>query len=333
MKTARGFTLVETMVALSIIGIISFAVVDFMSKASDETLYIEARSTQVQTQRNLMATASRLESIKRSMTHSGNAELERCMDSGPNQKPGNCTAIGEANKKPFTLYGRDDKPIAGPTSDPVLYDKRGTICKDGTPGCPFMSATANFWGSCPPVAKTGAPQSSCPQASSLVVHVELKPKSPTYLGRPMSKTDFRVSHRVFEEALGANQQCPPGAELKGIDPSGVVQCKCRTGFDQGPDSPDGSITCTGKGTLTCKEGELMNGRKADGTPLCIKATIVCDKPNSPTKFDDESATCKAGGWLENIDLGKCYPKSSGKKGADKNIECTKNQGKCCRYVY
>lgn len=313
-----GFTLVETMIAMGIMGIIGVAIMVFVSQSTDQTLHTEALNARMAIAQTLGRTIASYSDILSSSQR--NSELAYCLGA----TKGTCSVTNPQNPMYFDLYRSNGMKIAGTQGSPVNYGRTGQVNCAAVPGsstCPFWQARAMFFATCPGGKLT------CDQASTVTVRYELVPVKKEYQGRPLKGQSLSAAHRVFKQALKSGQNCPEGTEQRGLDQDGKILCVCRFGFKQIGVNAEGFPTCE-SGMLSCKPGQILKGRFADGRPDCANVRTVCGN----VTFGAEDAKCPNAGWLESINLGYCKPGAGGgKKGGSKVIKCDTNQGYCCWY--
>ncbi len=317
-----GFTLVESMIALGLIGVIVLAVMQFISQSSDVGLYNEALNARMSLGQTMTRAISNFDDVTRSAKASnspGNMQLRYCLGLAP----GTCSTTSAASPASFDLYAvKGAVKIAGTAGQSVTYSRTGgTNCVPG-PNCPFWQARAYFYASCPNNSVT------CDKASTINVKFDIQPANSEYNNRRLKGQQLTVAHRVFKSAIKDSQDCPDGSEQIGLSKDGLVQCRCRPGYTQTGLTAEGQPVCQGAGVVHCNKNEILKGRNPDGSPYCVPVVRKCGTVN----FGSTDATCPNAGWLENINLGYCKPVGKkGKKTTSRDIKCDTNQGYCCWY--
>lgn len=328
----RGFTLVEVMVALGILGILIAGTTFFITSTSDRARWTEAIGMRNEISQSVNKAAGNYQDILRSSVASaaaGNIALRGCLDPDGDV----CNVTGAASRMPFELVLARTGPrqiAAGTISNPVRYSRDGVINCDPARhnGCPFWTARSWFWAEC----AGGTP--TCNQANTIFVVTQVTPTNAAYLSRPITSipTDaelavnaqrFAVSHRVVG-TFRQQSACPAGTMQDGLKPDGSIRCVCRySGTPTGIDA-DGHPICT-LPALSCAANEWLQGRGRDGRPICRRTRRQCGW----ITFNSQDATCPHGGWLTEIDLGECRAGTGSKKSSSRAITCDRNRGRCC----
>ncbi len=327
-----GFTMVEVMIALSMVGLLSAAIMTIIGSMGSGILSTKATGARDEIARSIEHEVKDLKAIvgsARPGSSPGNAELLRCLDSGG----GLCTVTDPNAQATFKLFqkGTAAAPISGTGTAPVLYDRLGAFCTPtASATCGMWQATTYFWATCP--GKTA----SCAQASTIHIRYQVVPSVATYQDRTLTPyprepefstrpAEFATTHQVYS-GIQAAQNCPTDTEQTGYLADGKISCRCRLGFAQTGLMANGMPVCASQ-AVTCPPSHIIQGRDAKGRPICRLVVRQC----SWIGFGNGDATCPNGGWLENIDLGTCRAGTGAKKGGSRPVACDNNKGYCCWY--
>lgn len=346
----RGFTLLETMIATAVFATLIGTVTVFINSSNEQLTQKRARIEQERLAQFIkydLRDLKRIEASVASATSGNELLLRNCLESNASGTLDCKVATDASSQRPFVFMSRRSGPSSpfvkkgGTPSSPASYSMFGAPnCVAGTPYCPFWNVETYFWATCP------GGKSECDKATSVHVRSIVKPVRTEYQGQKLraipelndfnsNKASFAITHSLTQVIIEDDKKCPPGAQLSGTKSGGELKCVCRGGFNNTEPDPNKMPKCVASAPA-CPPGQRIKGRKKDGTVYCVKQIKVCkvvtfDKNDGDSKNTSDAATCPIGGWLENINLGRCKAAPKNKKGTDRGIKCDTNQGRCCYY--
>jgi hypothetical protein len=350
-SSERGFSLLETMIAGAVFATLIGTVTIFIKNSNSQLYQKRARMEQERISQSIkidLRDMKRVEASVASATSGNELLLRRCLESN---KAGtlDCKGATDAsNQRPFTFMSRRGGPASpfvkkgGTPGSPATYSLFGAPnCTAGTAYCPFWNVETYFWATC------SGGKAECDKATAVHVRYIVKPVRAKYEGQDLVaipdlnefnsfKSRFAISHSIATPSkLEEDKLCPAGSQLSGSKSGGELKCVCRGGFNNVEPDPNKMPKCIASAPA-CPPGQRIKGRKQDGTVYCVKQvkqcrTVTFDKDDGDTSSTSSAATCPIGGWLENINLGRCKAAPKNKKGTDRGIKCDTNQGRCCFY--
>lgn len=320
-----GFTLTEMMVALGIVGMIVGGVSLLITGTQSQVNVTQAIAERDAYARRIEKALANPKTVLYSAMNdptAGNLNLLYCvkLNSG-----GQCNATAAGAPQTFNLYEARGTPlkISGTAAAPVDVDPKGSPNCTTSAGCPLWKVTTYFYATCPSNTAT------CDHATSVQLAYQIVPTVPRYLGKDLSPYPPAPTYKAVSVDHIQTQSCPANSYLAGYTAGGTIECKCTNGIVNPTIGTDGLPVCPGIDKI-CNPGQLLHGRKSDGTPICLNTVRICP---GLTDFGDKDATCPNGGWLEGLNLGTCNTQGGGGKkgGGSQVVKCASNQGRCCYY--
>lgn len=146
-QSSLGFAIMEVMVAVALLALLSYGVMELLRIQQRGTLSARITSTRDQIASQLARTVGDPRALQATAAHSANTAFNECVIEGP------AFVDCDQNVTPLTLLDASGRIIAGPggvAPTPVIYDEMGVICPGLTSPstqCPFV-VTATFNANC-----------------------------------------------------------------------------------------------------------------------------------------------------------------------------------------
>ncbi len=328
LRLQKGTTLLETMIALGLIGVIVVGVSQFFSQT-----FKAQRRARIKTAYQFIAQdiENKLKnpgSIYASVMNDGSGNA-LCIAPGPScvVSPltqcllgfgnGCTTQLTQHNPAApnyfalnYAMYTSNDSGLvtSGDANNPIYYNADGVRCTLGSKLCMFKAVT--FWYG---VCETSAP---CTQASEIHVAYQVSQITPNplpELGNPFpplpASTHFFM-HQV-KDILGAwmNNSCYPGAVVIGFSRQGRPLCECRPPYVATGVSGSRGPVCRLilAPELTCSDpNTVFRGLTTDGRANCVSVNDAydCVSPVA-TGTIGQAAVCPAGYWTQDDSRTDC----------------------------
>jgi prepilin-type N-terminal cleavage/methylation domain-containing protein len=225
-KSQSGFSIVETMIAMTLLAVIIAGVASFSRYSSRGLMTLRAKNVAENIEKNIRATASNAANISLSSSSSGT--LRACLDIvqalqgkiAPTD--GGCAPMTAPQS--FALQDQNGNKLAGSTFDPRFYDYSGVACAAGTPNCLIRAETA-YQLICP------ANEPACSKASTVRTFFRISAQSVAKGNKPSSLSSFQSRSGMIDMPLSnikmislGNVKCDPGMTLTGITSKGEPLC-------------------------------------------------------------------------------------------------------------
>ena len=345
-----GFSLVEVMVAASLLGLLALFTSTYMGNLLEGTKAERGRSTQEDIYLRLNAVAANPDAIVTSVAQmrvgtdtAGNVDLGDCIDTSDR-----CDRTSASSQIGFNLWhdnGGGAERWAGTPGRPVYYDERGARdCNPAKRNCIF-AAVAYWWATCPGGA------ANCVLPDSIHTRIQILPVP--HAGRrdgfkmfPLKFNDDKTAfaNRLKGEDIKQKQadRCPVDQKQIGLAISGRPICRCIVKPPGGADPPVTGrcppVTCPiyideQAGTrIRARIRKVLVGFNDDGSPRCENPDS--DKQETCWYVNLQgSGDCGPGAWMMSLDYGKCSsedPDKSGKTGSRDVVSCTNDRAMCCK---
>ncbi len=332
LSATRGSTLIESMAAVAVLGIIIYTASQLWSFLIAERQFIELRSHQERLAAILDSKLKNPREIYLSIAIPDNAAFTACL-LGP--KTDACTSRSQGSAfvdygpplVAFSLASPDSFRGAGATMTPQYstmtpqyYNRFGVVCSNknaATDRLCLFKAEAFYFPLCPR-GPTGIPLATCTQARGFTFVYRVTQVQHLYIGAtpsprflapiPANGTakPFTLTTSQILDSYRHNH-CNLGSLLEGFTNTGEPLCSsCRFPYTKSIWGKDryGKPICIASShkSQTCKDNEIYRGLADNGSTICLPYAQAFD---CLTFRNTLANNCPDGYWLNQAQIGRC----------------------------